>query len=555
MALEITKPEQLETFLIDKPAQWSHLIAARVALRVLPVGLLGASEEQRLALFRGCLISQAAGKYPVHDMTFAAFSAHSALSAHLDPPGAELAAAYARYAGLDAANSASFSVADFAARSAATSARYATDSTAHSVYDSGADSTAFSAALSATWGAINADVDWLRTGGEGQSFADLALSPLWSGEAPLWVTKPWQTIAGGKPAADYAPWINWYQSLLTGNGPGADYFGPDLTLRIAQQPDEWWNRPPALVNADIAAWLAEVPESAVEIPAPEPGLIGTIDADGRVGFARSGEASADELAPVAGLLQVLTGAAEDLAALLVGNNAVAIAPSIVPQYLACLRAEALSIDRLYALGVRLGNARGKLQKQIDSKDYPDLAPDVAEALDSVLELHGPVLLSTAEGRRLVDASSDYLQTAADNTALKRAAIDYAYAVANSPDLFNKEARELLPQLNEDVGTGTHPERSTQVAMSASRNLLITVATVVLCETLKDGLAASVVGTNLTGVTAQTINFAWAFLTSNLPIIRELAAVSGPYLQWIEPLLRKAERRLRQAPLPPGQTGP
>ena len=326
-------------------------------------------------------------------------------------------------------------------------------------------------------------------------------------------------------------------------------------MRIAQQPDEWWNRPPALVNADIAAWLAEVPESAVEIPAPEPGLIGTIDADGRVGFARSGEVSADELAPVAGLLQVLTGAAEDLAALLVGNNAVAIAPSIVPQYLACLRAEALSIDRLYALGVRLGNARGKLQKQIDSKDYPDLAPDVAEALDSVLELHGPVLLSTAEGRRLVDASSDYLQTAADNTALKRAAIDYAYAVANSPDLFNKEARELLPQLNEDVGTGTHPERSTQVAMSASRNLLITVATVVLCETLKDGLAASVVGTNLTGVTAQTINFAWAFLTSNLPIIRELAAVSGPYLQWIEPLLRKAERRLRQAPLPPGQTGP
>lgn len=356
----------------------------------------------------------------------------------------------------------------------------------------------------------------------------------------------WRLFAGSDLVVSekYQPWINWYQALLAGNGPAADYFGPDLILHIAQQSDKWWRRPAEAVNADIAAWLVEK-ESAVELPLPEPGLVGTIDADGRIGFARSGEATADELAGVAGLLRVLTGAVEDLAALLVGNNSVAIASSIVPQYLACLRADTISIDMLYALGVRLGNARAKLQKQIDSKDYPDLAPDVAEALDSVLELHGPVLLSTAEGRRLVDASSDYLRTAADNAALKRAAMDYSQAVGKSPDLFNKETRELLPQLNEDVAFGPHPERSTQVAMSASRNLLITVATVVLFETLKDGLAASVVGIGMTGVTTQTINFAWAFLTSYLPVIRELAAVSGPYLQWIEPLLRKAEKRLRE----------
>lgn len=338
----------------------------------------------------------------------------------------------------------------------------------------------------------------------------------------------------------YAPWIDWYNAILN----GTDHFGHDLTLRIAQQPDKWWSRPVAQVNADIAAWLSETREHAVEVPLPEPGLVGTVDAEGRVGFARSDEATTDELAGLEGLLPVLTGAAEDLAALLVGNNSVAIAPSIVPQYLACLRAGSLSINRLYALGVRLGNARAKIEKQIDSKDYPDLAPDVAEALDSVLELHGPVLLSTSEGRRLVDASSDYLRTAADNAALKRAAINYGQAVASSPDLFNEETRDLLPELNEDVAFGTHPERSTQVAMSANRNLLITVATVVLFETLKDGLAASVVGTGMTGITTQTINFAWSFLTSYLPVIRELAAVSGPYLQWIEPLLRKAEKRLR-----------
>ena len=556
MALEITKQEQLEKFLVDKPAHWSQLIAARTALRVLPLALYKMPEQFWKHTLRACFMPWAAGRFPGYDpgrdmsesnrsTTYFVDLAARETSFHLtaretrhsitDPVASS--AVYSAALSVACAAGSAFMSAGRASRSAALSAEYAVRSVG-----------------SAGWRSISIDVDRLTKRASGKASADLALSPFWSGETPPLITACWKSWTENEAASHYAPWINWYQSLLTGNGPSADYFGPELTLRIAQQPDKWWDRPAAFVNADISAWLAEAHENVVEIPQPEPGLVGTIDADGLVGFARSGEASADELAAVAGLLQVLMGTAEDLVALLAGNNSVAIAPGIAPQYLACLRAEPLSVDRLYALGVRLGNARGKLQRQIDSKDYPDLAPDVAEALDSVLELHGPVLLSTAEGRRLVDASSNYLQTAADNVALKRAATGYGKAVANSPDLFNKEARELLPQLNEDVGTGTHPERSTQVAMSASRNLLITVATVVLCETLKDGLAASVVGTSLTGVTAQTINFAFVFLTSNLPTIRELAAVSGPYLQWIEPLLRKAERRLRQPPLPPGQTG-
>ncbi|MBJ7414710.1 MAG: hypothetical protein JHC88_04455 [Niveispirillum sp.] len=530
MALEITQHKELEKLLADKPAQWSHLIAARAALRMLPLALTGIQESDWLPVLRACFISWAVGQFPAHDMTVAARSAARFGSVS---------------SGRSAVNSAARSV-----RSAALSATRSADHVALSVdsAESAADSASLVAnfvAESAVWMSISADVTLLYETKNKTDIADFVQTPLWAVKIPLAIAKRWQSFVDYQHASHFAPWINWYQSLLTGNGPSADFFGPDLTLRIAQQPDEWWDRPVAEVNADVTRWLEEAKEGAVVVPPPEPGLVGTVDADGRVGFARSGEATEDELAGIGGLLQILTGAAEDLAALLVGNNSVAIAPSIVPQYLACLQADSLSIDRLYAAGVRLGNARAKLQKQIDSKDYPDLAPDVAEALDSVLELHGPVLLSTAEGRRLVGASSDYLRTAADSAALKRAAMDYGQAVAKSPDLFNKETRELLPELNEDVASGPHPERSTQVAMSASRNLLITVARVVLFETLKNGLAASVVGMGMIGVTAQTINFAWAFLTSYLPVIRELAAVSGPYLQWIEPLLRKAEKRLRE----------
>lgn len=239
MTLDFTVSNQLEQFLADKPTQWSHLIASRTTLRELPIVLDRLPEKHWLAAFRARFISWITGKFPAHDMKRHALSAAGFVSGKDD------------YASLSATRSAARND-NFAARSP--SSVY---SAAGFAADSAADSAASFADASVAWRAISTDVHWLRTRGEGQSPADLALSPLWPGEVPPLITSLWRTIAGGKQAADYAPWINWYQSLLTGNGPRADYFGPDLTLHIAQQPAEWWNRPAALVNADIAAWLAE----------------------------------------------------------------------------------------------------------------------------------------------------------------------------------------------------------------------------------------------------------------------------------------------------------
>lgn len=539
--LQASTPEfELRLLLANAPVQLSRAVAVRSALRVVPVAVAHLPEEYWLPLLRACLVSWAISRYSLDGFTVSAQSAADAAAAALSSArrntdhllkSAVRTLSAARYASRAAAAEVATTTADFAVR---------TVSAAISAAD------VFSENLKASELGMF-DAVWMAEDRDSDSIKQIWHLPLWQGEIPRWASDSWWKLSGVNVniAKNYHHIYSWYKVLLRSPHSGVEYFDREVAERIAAQPDTWWLRPPEQVNADIAAWLEESQESAVDVPAPEPGLIGTIDTDGRIGFALSGEATAEELADVSGLLEVLTGATEDLAALLVGNNSVAIAPSIVPQYLACLRADAISIDMLYALGVRLGNARAKLQKQIDSKDYPDLAPDVAELLDSVLELHGPFLLSTAKGRRLVDASSDYLRTAADNAALKRAAMNYGQAVAYSPDLFNKEARELLPQLNEDVDTGPHPERSTQVAMSASRNLLITVARVALQEVLKEGFLGSTQGTALVGLTAFTIQAAWSFLTSYLPVISELAIASGPYLQWIEPLLRKAERRLRK----------
>lgn len=56
---------------------------------------------------------------------------------------------------------------------------------------------------------------------------------------------------------DYAHWVEWYQTLLDGSHSSVDYFGSDLTLRIARGRDVWWDRPAREVNADIAEWMKE----------------------------------------------------------------------------------------------------------------------------------------------------------------------------------------------------------------------------------------------------------------------------------------------------------
>lgn len=273
MALTFNDRKQLEEFLADKPAQWSHLIAARSALRVLPLALVVMSLEHGFPMVRACFISWATGRYPAHEMTSAARSADSALSSRSAGSAARSALSAGSALSADSAICALSAIstlsalsaarsAGSAARSATLSAGSAAGSAARSARSArSAGSAALSAArsaLSTTWRAVSADANWLMARTDKPSFADVTLAPLWLGDIPSWIAKPWQSFRekAGK-ASGYDPWINWYQALLTGNGPSADYFGEALTLQIARQPDTWWKRPAVEVNADIARWLAE----------------------------------------------------------------------------------------------------------------------------------------------------------------------------------------------------------------------------------------------------------------------------------------------------------
>lgn len=342
-------------------------------------------------------------------------------------------------------------------------------------------------------------------------------------------------------AEGYAPWIAWYQALLTGDSATADYFGPDLTLRIATQPDQWWDRPAREVNADIAAWLAERDVEKVVIPDPEPGTTLGLAADGRIGFVPSGIPSVDEQLANEGLLEVLGEKVEELTALLAGSNAFALLLKDASKYAECLRRQPFSIDRLYARGNVLETTRAHLQKGIDAGELPDMALGVASGLDAVLAIHGPLIASTHQGQVLLGRSHLYEEKSVDIAAQRLAARDLSNAVARSDSLFTDEVREEWPALADGIGSGPYPARSTQVAMSGNHNLFVTLGKLVLTSAVSEAVINSIPGKlAITSLTA-TIDAAWGFLTSYLPIITQLVMVSGPLLAWMKPVLRLVAR--------------
>lgn len=240
--IDFSNPDERERWLQTQPIEVAMIIAARAALRAVPVlsltqGSTGSRLIRRrmiLRVFRAVAAAWAVSAFPGRRdaLTNAARKAVSGLGdVQAAPP--ERGAAYALAALLESS--------EHIPVRAATAVSYALDAAGEKGH------IAFDSMLSA----IETDANLLR---ERVSAVTIATSQLWPSRPPDWVRESWEELKSSLIAENegWHVWSLWYEARLFG-----DVFRQELEVARVLVPDELWRQEPRILNMRIQELIDE----------------------------------------------------------------------------------------------------------------------------------------------------------------------------------------------------------------------------------------------------------------------------------------------------------
>ncbi len=204
-----------------------------------------------------------------------------------------------------------------------------------------------------------------------------------------------------------------------------------------------------------------------------------INSEGVIGFppVEVLDRQGNYLPRLCGLHPDLRELARELAAdLSKGNAPHAALGSRVAAYAALIDQDLQAIDfrRLYGAGVRLANSAHATGQAISVGELPTLEPSEQEKLNSLLDLHGPIILATAAGAEAMADEERYRRRPAEERRYRADAVALATAVQGRPDLIEPDVAEHLLGAAREIGEGGNPERSTVAGRAMVRNVIIGV---------------------------------------------------------------------------------
>jgi|GEM_PF-2087360 len=485
-----------------------------------------------------------------------------------------------RAASAASASASASAAAAFAASVSAADAAFA--ASAASAADAAFAASAASAAAAAAteiWESISRDANWLvslvstvETDEEFIQAALLAKKPLWLPDSPDepgsgirlpdWARETWDVFKVSRlvPESGFGIWVSWYEARLRGRSSGG--FDPslsskaaeDLDVRVATQPEGFWDRAPAEVNAEIREWIEAAKESPAvhdenyadeetppaEAPAQGPGPKYTIQ-DGQLDAVET-LPEVDERSD-ATQQKLFERLKEQFARLSretprIRNEQPGLAQSIedYARVVAVDELERLDVTDLWMVGAGLiEHARAFENQSPDATITPPLEPERLALLREVARLHAALVMGFEEGRALADRADLSTLDAATLRTLASAEGSVIRDLLDRSSLLLDRAKAQIEALDHLLmDGGVRAERAAQIAYPAVRNILIACAQV--------AKKAAIGGVALTSVgLADGMLIAWIeFLVANMSPILSVTATQPELNQYFEWLLRRLE---------------
>ena len=231
-----------------------------------------------------------------------------------------------------------------------------------------------------------------------------------------------------------------------------------------------------------------------------------------------------------------------------GTNAFQHIRSVACKYREVLVNETLSIDLLYAYGIRLENARSNMEEKIHRDELPDLETKLKEPLDSVLSIHGVSVLSTRRGRHLISLSRQYNQQDSDDNSYKEAAQEFVHAVQQAKNLFEAEVREEIDPFNSEIGLGRFPKRSRHIGRTFNLNLMLAIGSISIAAldlSLAHSGAFSSAILSASAISANLAKSTLSFMIQYEDVLKLLAAAAREELSWLPRLLNWIRRKYKK----------
>jgi cell division protein FtsZ len=129
----------------------------------------------------------------------------------------------------------------------------------------------------------------------------------------------------------------------------------------------------------------------------------------------------------------------------------------------------ISWGTVFGLGVMLENSASAAKRAIDDRLRPSLEDTAQSSLESLLTLHGPLIVATSEGRELQEQADLLRMSQQDQLDLKADAEELASQLKDSEGVMETEAAEVLTKAAATIGTGRFAERGTAYGIGTIKN--------------------------------------------------------------------------------------